>query len=149
MRPRIRLAAPGAAFLVAASLLIAALAPLWLTTHGSGLATLALFAFFSKLCHQQPARSLVVLGAPAAVCMRCLGIYAGAALGTLLRTLQPLALRCLAAALLLNAADVAAESIGLHGNMPLPRLLIGASLGLAVGAVFSTHEGSARLSLPT
>jgi hypothetical protein len=38
----------------------------------------------------------------------------------------------------LNGLDVAIESLHLHGNLPLLRLLIGASLGVAVGALLST-----------
>jgi uncharacterized membrane protein len=97
---------------------------------------MAIFAFFRKLCHQRPERSLLLFGAPTAVCVRCLGIYAGAAVGGLLRLSQRTALRCLTAALALNCADVAAESLRLHGNMPLLRFLMGGALGIAVGAMF-------------
>jgi uncharacterized membrane protein len=124
-------------FCAAVALLCLALAPTWLRAHGEGIATLAIFAFFSKLCHQRPDRVLYLFGAPTAVCVRCLGIYAGAAVGSLLRLEHRLVLRCLGAALALNLLDVAAESIGLHGNMSPLRLLIGASLGFAVGAILS------------
>ena len=71
-----------------------------------------------KLCHQRPDRVLYLFGAPTAVCVRCLGIYAGAAVGSLLRLNHRLALRCLGAALALNLpVDVAAEvHRDLHGN---------------------------------
>jgi uncharacterized membrane protein len=128
----------------AAALLFLALAPSWLRAHGDGIATLAIFAFFSKLCHQRPDRVLYLFGAPTAVCVRCLGIYAGAAVGSLLRLNHRLALRCLGAALAFNLLDVAVESIGLHGNTPLPRLLIGATLGIAVGAILSAELPSTR-----
>ena len=128
----------------AAVLLFLALAPSWLRTHGGGIATLAILAFFNKLCHQRPDRVLYLFGAPTAVCVRCLGIYAGAAVGSLLRLNHRLALRCLGAALMLNILDVVAESIGLHGNTPLPRLLIGATLGIAVGAMLSAGSPLAK-----
>jgi uncharacterized membrane protein len=103
---------------------------------------MAIAAFFRKLCHQRPDRVLYLFGAPAAVCLRCLGIYAGAAIGGLLRLDHKLALRCLVASLALNIADVAAEFIGIHGNMPLLRLLIGAALGFAAGMMISSrYEG--------
>jgi uncharacterized membrane protein len=35
------------------------------------------YQFFSIICHQDPARSLHVLGEPLAVCTRCTGIYFG------------------------------------------------------------------------
>ncbi len=122
---------------VAGALFMAAVAPSVLFTHGQLLKEIAVQAFFSKLCHQRPDRVLYLFGAPTAVCARCLGIYAGAAVGSLLRLKHRLAFRCLGAALALNLLDVAAESIGLHGNMPLLRLLIGATLGIAVGAILS------------
>ena len=94
-------------------------------------------AFFSKLCHQRPDRALYLLGEPTAVCVRCLGIYAGAAFGGLLPLKRSTALRWLAAAFMLNIVDVTAESIGLHGNLPLLRLLIGAALGASAGALLA------------
>jgi uncharacterized membrane protein len=121
----------------AAALFFLALAPAWLRAHGDTISALAIVAFFSKLCHQRVDRSLYLLGAPTAVCLRCLGIYAGAALGGLLRLSRRTSLRWLGAALITNIADVAAESIGLHGNLPLLRLLIGAALGAGAGALLA------------
>jgi uncharacterized membrane protein len=105
---------------------------------------MAVAAFFSKLCHQCPGRVLYLFGAPTAVCLRCLGIYAGAAIGGLLQLDYRLALRCLMAGLALNIVDVAAESVGLHGNLPLLRLLIGGTLGITVGLMFSVYLPSVR-----
>lgn len=129
---------------IALILFVLALAAPTLASHGVPIATLAIVAFFSKLCHQRPDRVLYLFGAPIAVCVRCLGIYAGAAVGSVLRLNHRLALRCFGAAIALNLFDVAAESIGLHGNMPLSRLLIGATLGIAVGAVLSAELPSTR-----
>jgi len=105
---------------------------------------MAIFAFFRKLCHQRPERSFLLFGAPTAVCVRCLGIYAGAAFGGLLRLNQRTALRRLGAALALNGIDAAAESLRLHGNMPLVRLFLGLLLGWAVGALLGSRNESAR-----
>ncbi len=122
---------------IAAALVMAALSPPALIRHGEPLAATAIWAFFSKLCHQRPDRVLYFFGAPTAVCIRCLGIYAGAAVGSLLRLRHKLALRLLGIALAINVFDVATEAIGLHSNLPLLRLLIGATLGITVGAVLS------------
>ena len=131
------LARRNTAFFAAATLLALALAPAWLPNNKDRVVALAIFAFFSKLCHQQPDRSFVLFGARAAVCVRCLGVYAGAAIGSLFRLNYRPALCCLGSAFALNCLDVAAESLSLHGNMPLPRLLIGGTLGFAIGAMFS------------
>ncbi len=116
-----------------------ALAPVWLS-HGHRIFGFAVLAFFSKLCHQRPERSLILFGVPAAVCVRCLGIYAGAALGSLTRFARRTAFYWLAAALALNFLDVATESVCLHGNMPPLRFLIGGVLGIAVGALLSVDD---------
>jgi hypothetical protein len=59
-------------------------APLLAASHP--LIALVIRSFFSRLCHQDPARSFVVQGSPVAVCVRCLGIYCGVALGALFRS---------------------------------------------------------------
>lgn len=117
-------------FCGAASLCGLALAPVFMPSSHRILA-LAVAGFFSKVCHQRPERSFILFGGQVAVCVRCLGIYAGAALGSLMRGNSRSALRPLGAALALNCLDVASESVGLHGNMPLLRLLLGGSLGIA------------------
>jgi len=43
----------------------------------------ALYAIGSQICHQRPDRSFHLFGAQLAVCGRCIGIYAGAAIGSL------------------------------------------------------------------
>ena len=139
-----KIAAPNRIFFAANALLALAVAPAWLASHGKVLATSAIFAFFSKLCHQRLDRSLLLFGAPVAVCVRCIGIYGGAALGSLLRASNAVAVRALGAALTINCADVAAELLHIHGNMPLLRLLIGGALGFAVGATLSAVESCTR-----
>jgi uncharacterized membrane protein len=138
---KIKLAAPNRVFFAASALLALAVAPAWLASHGQFVATAAIFAFFSKVCHQRPDRSFFLSGAPVAVCVRCLAIYAGAALGSLLRVNYGAAIRALGAALALNCADITAELLHIHGNMPLLRLLIGGTLGIAAAMMLSTETG--------
>ncbi|MCS6267207.1 MAG: DUF2085 domain-containing protein [Vampirovibrio sp.] len=61
-------------------LLLALLPPLLAKIHHYELFD-AVMALFVGNCHQQALRSFWVLGYPLAVCCRCLGIYAGVALG--------------------------------------------------------------------
>jgi uncharacterized membrane protein len=92
-------------------------------------------SFFSRLCHQDPGRSFMVQGSPIAVCVRCLGIYFGASFATLLGMGKTPARRLLEIALMLNLLDVATASRHWHGNLPLPRFLLGLVLGLGAGAM--------------
>jgi uncharacterized membrane protein len=89
--------------------------------------------FFSRLCHQNPSRSFVLDGAPMAVCVRCLGIYWGVAMGFLVRVKMDR--RLLAVALALNLVDVATGVLHWHGNVPVFRFFLGLMLGMGVGAV--------------
>src|ERR1700759_4044801 len=85
-------------------------------THNFPVLALALHRGFALICHQRPERSFWIFGTPLAVCARCLGIYAGAAAGLLLRPSRSLAMRLLIAAAAVNMLDAAAEFAGLHGN---------------------------------
>jgi len=55
-----------------------------LLCSGHEFAALLLYRGFSLICHQRPERSFHWCGGPLAVCVRCTGIYSGAALGLLL-----------------------------------------------------------------
>jgi uncharacterized membrane protein len=133
------------------ALLAVALAPLAAPFLAAShpLAALLIRSFFSRLCHQDPARSFMVEGSPVAVCVRCLGIYCGAALAAWVRLGRIFATRLLAAALLINLLDVAGGALHWHGNLPLVRLLLGLLLGLGAGVVVFLPEVrlTARLSL--
>jgi uncharacterized membrane protein len=122
-------------------------APLLAASHP--MATLFIRSFFSRLCHQDPARSFLIKGAPVAVCVRCLGIYCGAALATLLRLRKTPATQMLAVALLLNLLDVAAGWMHWHGNLPMPRFFLGLLLGMGAGALILLPQGgfTERLSI--
>lgn len=107
--------------------------------------------FFSVVCHQDPARSFWIAGAPVAVCVRCLGIYLGAAVGAAVvtRVSRRLLLRGLAVALALNVIDIAAEFAGLHGNLPALRFGSGMAAGVAVGALVRSTLPAALERLKT
>jgi uncharacterized membrane protein len=127
------------------AILALAVAPLAapLLAAGHPMASLLIRSFFSRLCHQDPARSFVLEGAPVAVCVRCLGVYCGAAVATLLRLRKTRAthLLVLALALLLNLLDVAAGWMHWHGNLPLPRFFLGLLLGTGAGALILLPQG--------
>lgn len=94
-----------------------------------------IFWFFSPVCHQDPARSFWLFGAPVAVCARCLGIYLGSAVGAWIPAPRRMLLSGFALFAALNLADVMTEVAALHGNWKLTRLLLGALLGLAAGSL--------------
>jgi uncharacterized membrane protein len=106
-----------------------------LLAHSHPLFALLIRSFFARLCHQDPARSFMVEGSPVAVCVRCLGIYCGAALASLVGMGKAPARRLLAIAMLLNLLDVATATLHWHGSLPLPRFLLGVLLGVGAGAV--------------
>jgi len=94
-------------------------------------------AFFSRVCHQEPGRSLWLAGVPMSVCARCLGIYVGAAAGALVRVRHEVALRMLAIAAAVNVVDVVAEFAGLHGNWAVVRVCLGIVLGITIAAAIA------------
>jgi len=91
--------------------------------------------FFSFVCHEIPERSFWIANEPAAICIRCFGIYSGAVFGALFRLRVGIARKFLLIAALLNAADVWAETWGVHGNVPALRFLLGLLLGISAGAL--------------
>jgi uncharacterized membrane protein len=89
----------------------------------------------------------MVEGSPVAVCVRCLGIYCGAALASLVGMGKAPARRLLAIAMLLNLLDVATATLHWHGSLPLPRFLLGVLLGTGAGAVLLSPLSLAGRSL--
>jgi uncharacterized membrane protein len=124
--------------IVALALTLAPLAaPLLAASHP--FAALLIRDFFSRLCHQDPRRSFVVAGSAVAVCVRCLGIYWGAALGMMVRLRR--ARWLLIGAVVLNLVDVVTGALLWHGNLPLVRFFLGLMLGAGVGSVLLWPEG--------
>ena len=72
------------AALVPALILAGAAAAPLLGALGS-VAAIPLYAAFSAVCHQDPARCWHLGAFPVAVCARCLGLYAGVVAGPLVR----------------------------------------------------------------
>jgi uncharacterized membrane protein len=126
--------------LISALALAPVTAPLLAASHP--VAALLIRGFFSGLCHQDPSRSFQLAGSPIAVCVRCLGIYSGVALSPLLHIKKEIAQRFFASAILLNLLDVATEILHWHGNLPIPRFLLGLLLGSAAGLILlpRTHQ---------
>jgi uncharacterized membrane protein len=112
-------------------------APLLAASHP--FAALLIRNFFSRLCHQDPSRSFVVDGSAVAVCVRCLGIYWGVAVGMVVRLRR--ARWLLTLALIFNLMDVATGAMHWHGNLPLFRFFLGLMLGMGVGSVLFLPEG--------
>lgn len=107
--------------------------PGWLEAHHA-LPWLSrwLEAWFDFQCSRSPNRMLF----DAAVCARCLGIYAGLGLGALLLRpkLAPLPLRIwVGAAALVMVLDVASETLGMRPPAPGFRLFTGILLAYPVG----------------
>jgi uncharacterized membrane protein len=109
------------------------------------LAALVVRSFFYGLCHQDPARSFLLNGEPAAVCIRCFGIYLGAFLGVAVnlwpgageRMKATWTRHILLGTVLLNVADVVAEQLRWHGNLPVARFFFGIALGMAIGVLLT------------
>jgi len=145
MADRIILALRKNTTLLAISLLGMAVATPLLAMLHLPLVAFAIQRFFAVVCHELPERSFSIAGYPISICVRCFGIYCGAALGTLVHLPRKSVLQGLGIALLLNAVDVASETCGLHGNLPGMRLVLGLLLGMMVGATLtSSVRGSAQ-----
>ena len=120
---------------VPAALSVAALSAPLLSVFGFTLAAFAVLQFFSVVCHQDPARSFWIAGAPIAVCTRCLGIYLGAVAGAWISAPRRAILGLLSAIVVVSLLDFFAESAGLHGDWPLLRFALGGILGAGLGTL--------------
>jgi len=93
---------------------------------------------FHRLCHQDPARTLIVAGALLPVCARCTGIYLGFLAGWLLRMFRrgpdrdrKLPTTIFFAGILPLVIDGAANWAGLFNTPPAVRLCTGLLFGAA------------------
>jgi uncharacterized membrane protein len=103
----------------------------------------ALYAIGSYICHQRPERSFHLFAAQLPVCARCLGIYAGGAVGSLLATgararaafgaASPRML--LVSGAMPTALTLAAEWSGIWRGSNAGRASAGLPLGLVVAIV--------------
>jgi uncharacterized membrane protein len=114
----------------------------------------ALMQAFAPVCHQLPARSPHLGGTPLAVCDRCLGIYAGLALGIAgvwaagglwRRAGRADGLVLLAAAVPMGA-DWIGPLLGLWANTPWSRSTTGLLFGLAAGSFLAWRLAGRRTS---
>jgi uncharacterized membrane protein len=115
----------------------------------------ALYALGSFICHQRPERSFHLFGAQLPVCARCIGIYAGAAMGASAAALnarvRALATSSSARALLVAGSvptvlTLVLEWSGLWAGSNAIRAAAGLLLGIAsalvvVQAVATLHYG--------
>lgn len=100
----------------------------------------ALYGAGSLICHQRPERSFHVEAAQLPVCARCLGVYAGAAAGSLVAHWPSLRLRIrprtlLALGLLPTLLTLAVEWSGLADPGNVVRGAAGVPIGLAAAFV--------------
>ncbi len=100
--------------------------------------------FFSHLCHQDPLRSLNILGVSFPVCSRCLAIYWGTLFGIIssqfllvysLSLLRNYYLLFIPVAL--SIVDIGLDVTGIWSNNLLFRMVTGITLGYGLG-VYST-----------
>ena len=98
----------------------------------TALATIV-YAIGSFICHQRPERSFHIEAAQLPVCARCLGVYAGAAVGTLSRIVPgldpPLGAR---AALLLGVVPTIV-TIALEWTVGDPGNVVRGAAGVPIG----------------
>jgi uncharacterized membrane protein len=127
------------------SLVLAVLAVGWLVllvaapVVPTAIATVA-YAIGSLICHQRPERSFHIDAAQLPVCARCLGIYAGAAIGACVRlapgTDVPVTARtALIAGAVPTLATIALELTGVWAPGNIARSVAGLPLGLAAAFV--------------
>jgi uncharacterized membrane protein len=113
---------------------------------------LTIYQSFSYVCHQLPERSYFIGGHTLAVCSRCLGLYAGFALATILyplvrslRQTEAPARKWLFLAAAPLAVDFSLTFLGIWENTHSSRLITGALLGAV--SVFYVMPGLMDLSL--
>jgi len=98
-----------------------------------------LYSFFSRICHQEDARSLHIKGEKLGVCIRCSAIYFGFLAGALLMPLLGAHKKTripkptfLIAVILPMLIDVVLNGAGLHTGTTLTRVITGALFGTAM-----------------
>jgi uncharacterized membrane protein len=124
-------------------LCLAMLAAPWLESRGYHAAASLFYGLFSRVCHQDPARSFALAGHPWAVCHRCSGIY----LGLWLVSIIPFEMTFLLGVprrrriwVLAGSApllvDVFLQVSGLLSNTPATRFVSGLIFGIMAASLF-------------
>ena len=111
----------------------------------------ALYAVGAQICHQRPERSFHLFAAQLPVCARCLGLYAGAAVGSMVALASAVRSRIaswslralLVAASIPTALTLVAEWSGVWGGSNAVRAAAALPLGCAVALVVA--QGAATL----
>ncbi|MFH0989572.1 MAG: DUF2085 domain-containing protein [bacterium] len=116
-----------------------AAAPLGTSLLGENVGSSALYAFYSKICHQMESRSFHIGGEKCGVCIRCTAIYGsfllGLALYPLIRKFSTTSVPhrvWFVVAVAPMIFDVALSVLGIHTSTWLTRTLAGAVFGLAM-----------------
>jgi uncharacterized membrane protein len=93
------------------------------------------YGLYSFFCHQEPSRSVFLLGSQLAVCSRCLAFYSSllaAGLWVSLRMRKPLDFRLALLLVLPSSVDVLLQVLGIRDSTNLIRLTTGALLGMGI-----------------
>jgi uncharacterized membrane protein len=97
-----------------------------------------LYSFFGYICHQLPDRSFHILSEPLGVCSRCIGVYLGLLLGTLVYPLwrsvdsvEPPARFWLFLSLIPIGIDWSLTAFSIWQNTQASRFITGFILGVA------------------
>lgn len=125
--------------LIGVLLWLAAIISAPLVAEASGAAAAPIYAAFSWVCHQRPQRTWSLGAYPLAVCVRCLGLYAGALAGAVAGL--PFSRAWWAWSMVLLAAEWLAEAIGwLDAPSPI-RFAAGLAAGFfSVPALWGNRE---------
>jgi len=95
------------------------------------------YHFFSRLCHQDPSRSLFIFGHPLAVCARCSMIYFGFLTGMIIAGFwypEHMNFRLWFSVIVFPMVlDVVLDLIGLHRTTMMTRVITGVIFGVGSG----------------
>jgi len=98
-----------------------------------------LYSFFSRVCHQDDARSFHIDGEKIGVCIRCSGIYFGFLIGLISLPLSHIlrrknfpAVGFFFFAVIPMAVDVVLNTAGIHSCTPVTRTVTGALFGISM-----------------
>jgi uncharacterized membrane protein len=98
-----------------------------------------LYSFFSRVCHQDDARSFHVEGEKIGVCIRCSAIYFGFFLGLItlplsraLKRKNVPAMGFFLFAVLPMVVDAVLNAAGIHASTPMTRVITGALFGISM-----------------